>query len=61
MGALAKVLGMPPIEAVAMAIEEEIPQNSERNILAAKDAYDAVELLGVGGPEPQAVMSTGSG
>jgi len=46
MGALAKMLGMPPMEAVALAIEEEIPENFERNILAAKDAYDAVELRG---------------
>ncbi len=52
MGALAKMLGMPPIEAVAMAIEEEIPEHFERNILAAKDAYDAVELLGAWEPEP---------
>jgi len=44
MGAFAKLLGMPPMEAVALAIEEEIPENFERNILAAKDAYDAVEL-----------------
>ena len=46
MGAFAKLLGMPPMEAVALAIEEEIPENFERNILAAKDAYDAVELAG---------------
>jgi Pyruvate/2-oxoacid:ferredoxin oxidoreductase gamma subunit len=49
MGALAKMLGMPPMEAVAMAIEEEIPEHFERNIQAAKDAYDAVDLLGLKG------------
>ncbi|MHC1727530.1 MAG: 2-oxoacid:acceptor oxidoreductase family protein [Syntrophobacteraceae bacterium] len=55
MGALAKILGAPPLDAVAMAIEEEIPQHSERNILAARDAYSDVDLpetIGEG-PEPQ--------
>jgi pyruvate ferredoxin oxidoreductase gamma subunit/2-oxoisovalerate ferredoxin oxidoreductase gamma subunit len=46
MGAFAKMLGMPPMESVAMAIEDEIPEHFERNILAAKDAYDAVDLRG---------------
>jgi pyruvate ferredoxin oxidoreductase gamma subunit/2-oxoisovalerate ferredoxin oxidoreductase gamma subunit len=49
MGALAKMLGMPPMEAVAMAIEEEIPEHFERNIQAAKDAYGTVDLLGTKG------------
>ncbi len=47
MGALAKMLKMPPMDAVAMAIEEDMPEHFERNILAAKDAYDAVDLLGI--------------
>lgn len=46
MGALARVLDMPPLEAVAMAIEEEIPRHAEANILAAKEAYEAVEMMG---------------
>ena len=49
MGAFAKMLGMPPMEAVAMAIEEEIPEHFERNIQAAKDAYESVDLLGLKG------------
>lgn len=49
MGAFAKMLGMPPMEAVATAIEEEIPEHFEKNVLAAKDAYGAVNLLGLKG------------
>jgi 2-oxoacid:acceptor oxidoreductase gamma subunit (pyruvate/2-ketoisovalerate family) len=52
MGAFAKMLGMPPIEAVTTAIEEEITEHFERNIQAAKDAYDAVELFGACEPGP---------
>ncbi len=44
-GAFANMLGMPPMEAIATAIEEEIPENSEKNILAARDAYEAVNLI----------------
>lgn len=54
MGALAKVLGTPPIEAVAAAIEEEFPGRSEKNILAAKEAFETVELLA---PPGQALPS----
>jgi 2-oxoacid:acceptor oxidoreductase gamma subunit (pyruvate/2-ketoisovalerate family) len=46
MGALARVLGMPPMEAIAMAIKEEIADRHENNINAAKDAYQDVQLLG---------------
>jgi pyruvate ferredoxin oxidoreductase gamma subunit/2-oxoisovalerate ferredoxin oxidoreductase gamma subunit len=49
MGALARMLGMPTMDAVATAIEDEIPEHFERNIQAAKDAYDAVALLGLEG------------
>ncbi len=49
MGALAKMLEMPPMESVAKAIEEEIREHSEHNILAAKDAYEAVDLVGLMG------------
>jgi pyruvate ferredoxin oxidoreductase gamma subunit/2-oxoisovalerate ferredoxin oxidoreductase gamma subunit len=47
MGAFARMLGTPPMESVARAIEDEIPGHFERNILAAKDAYDAVDLIGL--------------
>ncbi len=58
LGAFAKMMGMPPLEAVATAIEEEIPEHFERNILAAKDAYDAVDLLGAAG-RPQSPAERG--
>lgn len=43
MGAFARMLGMPPMEAVMTAIKEEIPDKAEENIAAARDAY--AELL----------------
>lgn len=45
MGALARVLDMPPIETISSAITEEIPIKPEQNILAAEDAYNEVHLL----------------
>lgn len=47
MGAFARVLNMPPMDAVAKAIEEEVPSKPENNIRAAKDAYEEVQM-----PEP---------
>jgi pyruvate ferredoxin oxidoreductase gamma subunit len=47
MGALARVLGMPPMDAIATAIEEEIADKREANIQAAQDAYDEVQLIGL--------------
>jgi pyruvate ferredoxin oxidoreductase gamma subunit/2-oxoisovalerate ferredoxin oxidoreductase gamma subunit len=46
MGALARVLGMPPMEAVAAAIREEFAERSEPNIEAAKEACECVRILG---------------
>ena len=46
-GAFARVLGMPPMSAIASAIEEEVPSDPEKNIRAAKDAYREVQLLGL--------------
>ncbi|MFZ2446922.1 MAG: 2-oxoacid:acceptor oxidoreductase family protein [Syntrophobacteraceae bacterium] len=51
MGAFAKMLGMPPMDSVALAVEEEIPEHFERNLLAAKDAYEAVDLVGLIGED----------
>ncbi len=51
MGALARVLGMPPMDAIAMAIEEEIKDRCEDNIHAARDAYEEVRLVGLVGTE----------
>ncbi len=47
MGALARVLGMPPMVAVAAAIREDLPDQSERNIAAANEAYESVKILGL--------------
>jgi len=45
-GAFARILEMPPLEAIAAAIREDLPVESERNIEASNDAYDQVKLLG---------------
>ncbi len=42
MGAFARVLGAPPMDAVEGAIEEEIPEKLEVNIEAAREAYERV-------------------
>ncbi len=46
LGAFSGMLGMPPMNTVATAIQEDFPENSEKNIQAATDAYEAVELIG---------------
>jgi len=46
MGALARVLGMPPMDSIAQAIEEEIAVRREENVKAAQDAYEEVQLVG---------------
>jgi pyruvate ferredoxin oxidoreductase gamma subunit len=46
-GAFARVLGMPPLEAVAGAIEEEISVKTAQNTEAAKEAYGAVCMHGM--------------
>ncbi len=47
MGAFARVLGMPPLEAVLRAIEAEMPSKREENAAAARDAYESVRLFGL--------------
>jgi 2-oxoacid:acceptor oxidoreductase gamma subunit (pyruvate/2-ketoisovalerate family) len=59
MGALAGVLGMPPMEAIAMAIQEEIPERYESNINAAQDAYQDVQLLGFVRPSGDSDTASG--
>jgi len=46
-GALAHVLGVPPLTAIAGAIREEVPGMAEENIRAAEAAYSEVRLLGL--------------
>jgi 2-oxoacid:acceptor oxidoreductase gamma subunit (pyruvate/2-ketoisovalerate family) len=44
-GAFARILEMPPLEAIAAAIEEDIPGGYEENIRAAEDAYHEVRIV----------------
>ncbi len=45
MGAVARVLGMPPLDDVLAAIRDEVPGDAERNVAAAKEAYEAVRFV----------------
>lgn len=44
MGAFSRMLGMPPMEAISKAIQEELKDKSEQNIQAAQDAYAQVQF-----------------
>ncbi|HYR02510.1 MAG TPA: 2-oxoacid:acceptor oxidoreductase family protein [Syntrophobacteria bacterium] len=46
-GALARVLGVPPLAAIAAAIREEVPGTADENIKAAEVAFSEVRLLGL--------------
>jgi pyruvate ferredoxin oxidoreductase gamma subunit/2-oxoisovalerate ferredoxin oxidoreductase gamma subunit len=46
-GAFARMLGMPSLDAIADAISEDIPIKPEQNIQAAKQAYENVQLYGL--------------
>lgn len=46
-GALARVLEMPPMEAVVSAIRREFPEGSASNVAAAREAFERVQLLGL--------------
>jgi pyruvate ferredoxin oxidoreductase gamma subunit/2-oxoisovalerate ferredoxin oxidoreductase gamma subunit len=45
-GAFARMLGMPPLEAIEAAIREDLAADAHANIQAAHDAYGQVCLLG---------------
>ncbi len=45
-GAFSKVLEMPSLDAVLKAIQEEIPIKTEKNVRAAKEAFEQVRLHG---------------
>jgi pyruvate ferredoxin oxidoreductase gamma subunit/2-oxoisovalerate ferredoxin oxidoreductase gamma subunit len=47
MGAFARMLGAPPLEAVTGAIREAMPRLPEENAAAARDAYGEVLLAGL--------------
>lgn len=46
MGALSKMLRMPPMDAIIKAIKEEVPSKPRENINAAQEAYEEVKSLG---------------
>ena len=46
-GAFARMLEMPSLDAIADAITEDIPIKPEQNIQASKDAYENVQLFGL--------------
>ena len=47
MGALARVIEMPPMDAIARAVEDEIAVRREENMQAAQEAYEHVEFVGL--------------
>ena len=47
LGAVSRVFEMPPMDAIAAAIREEVPRGVERNLKAAQDAYDEVHRVGL--------------
>jgi pyruvate ferredoxin oxidoreductase gamma subunit/2-oxoisovalerate ferredoxin oxidoreductase gamma subunit len=46
-GAFARLMEMPPIDAISEAIIEDIAIKPEQNIQAAKEAYENVQLIGM--------------
>lgn len=46
LGAFSRVLGLPPMEAIIKAIEEEVPSKPDQNIQAAREAYEEVVIMG---------------
>jgi Pyruvate/2-oxoacid:ferredoxin oxidoreductase gamma subunit len=46
MGAFARIYGSPSIEALAAAIEEEMPAKRAENARAARLAYESVSFSG---------------
>ena len=46
MGAFARMLGIPPMDAITSAIREEVPSDPEQNIAAAQDAFNEIQIVG---------------
>ena len=46
-GAFARILEMPPLEAISDAIKEDISIKPEQNIKASKEAYEKVQIIGM--------------
>jgi 2-oxoacid:acceptor oxidoreductase gamma subunit (pyruvate/2-ketoisovalerate family) len=47
LGAVSRVFEMPPMDALAAAIREEVPRETERNLKAAQEAYNEVQCIGL--------------
>lgn len=45
MGAFARMMETPPMDAIRAAIQEEIPSGPERNIATAQEAYQELQIL----------------
>lgn len=45
MGAFARIMEMPPMDAIVTAIQEEVPSEPELNIAAAQEAYHEARFL----------------
>jgi 2-oxoacid:acceptor oxidoreductase gamma subunit (pyruvate/2-ketoisovalerate family) len=45
MGAFARMMEMPPMDAIVAAIREEVPAEPDRNIAAAEEAYREVQFI----------------
>jgi len=46
-GAFTRMLEMPPLELIFKAIEEEITVKPQQNMMASKDAFERVQLIGM--------------
>lgn len=47
LGAFARLMGEPPLDAVAAAIEEEMPRKQAENVAAARKAYNELVVVGL--------------
>jgi pyruvate ferredoxin oxidoreductase gamma subunit/2-oxoisovalerate ferredoxin oxidoreductase gamma subunit len=47
LGAFARVLDMPPLDAVLAAIDDEISVKPQQNVIAAREAFDQVQIFGM--------------
>jgi Pyruvate/2-oxoacid:ferredoxin oxidoreductase gamma subunit len=46
-GAFTRMLEMPPLELIFKAIEEDITVKPQQNMMASKDAFERVQLIGM--------------
>jgi pyruvate ferredoxin oxidoreductase gamma subunit/2-oxoisovalerate ferredoxin oxidoreductase gamma subunit len=46
-GAMARMLEMPPLDMIFDAIREDIAIKPEQNVMASKDAHDGAQLIGM--------------